>query len=334
MENKRISPGYTLVEAMTVVAGISIVVAFSAPSISRFKSTHEVQSAAHQVSGMLQRVRATAGAQSTPYLVLFQKEDVADGARTAFALIVRDTDHSYSVTAPDEIETFALNDVAPAVRQYGIADLDTIYPDMPPSPLDLSPMFVDVVAAAASSSSTTTTTTTTASPSEPLTAAVSQTGKAKKVKSIKGKGKSGSSGLIGTVVDTVASLLGGGSSGSSGSSGTSGTSGTSSTAPTTTAATDTTATGTASAAADPTETVSEAVTNGATFLVSEGDGVPAIIFDEHGMPVAVGSPQQWGTGAGGVYLTDNWTAVYAAVVSPMGEVSVQRYDAVTSNWVR
>jgi hypothetical protein len=33
-----------------------------------------------------------------------------------------------------------------------------------------------------------------------------------------------------------------------------------------------------------------------------------------------------------VYLTDNANAVYAAVLSPLGEVSVSRYDATTNTW--
>jgi hypothetical protein len=80
------------------------------------------------------------------------------------------------------------------------------------------------------------------------------------------------------------------------------------------------------------DTVEEIVVNGASFPLSEGEGVPALAFDERGVPVSLDSPTQWGSGAGAIYLTDNERVVYAASLSPMGEVQVERYDPTTISW--
>jgi type II secretory pathway pseudopilin PulG len=254
------SAGYTVVEALSVVGVMGVAAAFSAPSIINFKAAQEVQSATAEVGGMLQKVRARAIGQSTPYLVVFQKEEVVDGERSPFALIVRDTDRSYSITAPDSVETFTLDpSTSPDVRQYGEAPGDPIYAEMVPPREDRSQL----------------------------------------VESNSGSGSSGS-----------------GSSGSSGSgSGSSGSSGSGS-----------------SGSSRSTETVKDTVTNGTTFSVSEEVGAPTIAFNERGIPVSPDSPQDWGSGAGAVYMTDNEKAVYAAVVSPLGEVSLVRYDANAQSW--
>jgi hypothetical protein len=67
------------------------------------------------------------------------------------------------------------------------------------------------------------------------------------------------------------------------------------------------------------------LTNGASFPNSESEGVPAVAFNEQGIPVSLDSPSEWGSGAGAVYLTDGDSALYAASVSPLGEVSEVRY---------
>jgi Tfp pilus assembly protein FimT len=306
--------GYTAIEAMTVVAGIGIVTSLAAPSISRLRATHEVYSATWNVAGMLQQVRARAANSSTPHLVYIQKEDVVDGERGVFALIVRDNDRSYSVTPPDEVETYSLGPEAPAaVRQYGVADeVELPYPNMPPVAVDLYP--------AMAVSTTTTTTVSTSSDSSPA----APTGKSKKLKSQKkAKGKSSDlvGGLIGGVTSLVSDLLAGGST-SSGS------------ATTATVAAPAT-TGSASTAPDSSSddyTLEEIVTNGASFEVSEDEGVPAVAFNERGIPVSTESPTEWGTGSGAVYLTDNARVVCAAIVSPLGEISVAQYDAANSVW--
>ena len=94
MAGKRIgrlseSAGYTALEALTAVGVMGMMVAFTAPSMQRLKATQQLESATSEVSGMLQQVRSRAVAESTPYLVMVQREEVVDGERSAFALIVR-----------------------------------------------------------------------------------------------------------------------------------------------------------------------------------------------------------------------------------------------------
>jgi type II secretory pathway pseudopilin PulG len=253
------SAGYTFVEAMTVVAVMGAIAAYSAPSIMHFKAAQEVQSATSQVGGMLQRVRARAASEATPYLVLFQKEEVGDGERSAFALIVRDNDRSYSLTGPDDVETFKLDPrLRPEVRQYGEALAAPIYETM------LAPV------------------------ADRSTAVAVDGGGSSSGNSGEGSGTSGSTDRVSSTTSALLSTA--------------------------------------------RETVKDAVKNGTTFEVSDKEGVPAIAFNERGIPVSLDAPQDWGSGAGAVYLTDNANAVYAAVLSPLGEVSTSRYDAATGTW--
>jgi type II secretory pathway pseudopilin PulG len=248
------SAGYTVVEALTVVGAMGVVAAFSAPSIMNFKAVQEVQAATSEVGGMLQRVRTRAAAEAVPHLILFQKEDVSGGERSAFALIVRDNDRTYSLTPPDDVETFKLDPrLRPEIRQYGEGDAAPIYETM-------------------------------LAPTEDRSTTVDNSGS--------GSSGSGSSG-----------------SGSSGS-------------------------GSSGSSRLLREVVKEVATNGTTFEVAADAGVPALAFNERGIPVSLESPQDWGSGAGAVYLTDNENAVYAAVLSPLGEISLSRYDPKTSSWKR
>ena len=81
----------------------------------------------------------------------------------------------------------------------------------------------------------------------------------------------------------------------------------------------------------PGATLTELV-DGTTLPLADGVGVPAVAFSPQGAPVAVNTPDQWGTGAGGIYLTDNESLVLAVLVMPLGEVKVQSYDAGSGEW--
>ena len=302
----RVSAGYTLVEAITVVGAAGVVTAVAAPSIIRFKATHEVHAATWQVGGTLQWVRSRAISEGLPQLVLFQKEDVVDGERSVFAQIVRDNDRSYSLTPPDDVEDFTLDaNVPSSVRQYGETDEVPIYQDMVAPIQDRSSSARGSSSGSGSGSSG--------------SSGSGSSGSGSSGSGSSGSGSGGSGGLLGGVGELLGGLLGGGSGSGAGSSG-SGSSGSS---------------GSVSGSVEPesqSEIVKDIVTNGTTFSVSSTDGVPAIAFNERGIPVSPDSPQEWGTGAGAVYITDNENAVYAAVVSPMGEVEVQRYEPVTATW--
>jgi len=285
--------GYTAVEAMTVVAVMGVCAAFTAPSMLRFQSAQSVQSATSEVGGMLRNVRSRAVGEATPYLVLFQKEEVTDGERSAFALIVKDADRSYTVTPPDDVQTFVLGpEVKPQVRQYGESELGTSFGELTAPETDRSILV--------------------ASTDLSVVASTDLSGSGS---SGSGSSGSGSGDLLGGVTEVLGGLLGGSESSGSGSSG-------SGSEAFTSIARESTST----------ELVEDVATNGTTFPVSEDAGVPSIAFNERGIPVSLDSPEDWGTGAGAVYLTDNETAVYAAVVSPLGEVSLARYDAKSSSW--
>jgi hypothetical protein len=80
-------------------------------------------------------------------------------------------------------------------------------------------------------------------------------------------------------------------------------------------------------------TVAETVVNGSTFPVDGASGRPVIAFSELGIPVDPANPNAWGSGAGGVYLTDaNDTAVFAALVEPLGDVKLRAYDPASQTW--
>jgi hypothetical protein len=44
------------------------------------------------------------------------------------------------------------------------------------------------------------------------------------------------------------------------------------------------------------------------------------------------TPEEPGSGAGGVYLTDGIEFVYAAVVQPLGNVQLRKYEPNTNEW--
>ncbi len=70
----------------------------------------------------------------------------------------------------------------------------------------------------------------------------------------------------------------------------------------------------------------------ATFPVDPITGVPAIGFNAQGIPVALATPTQWGTGAGAYYVTDNDRTVYAVIVLPLGGVRVRVLSPTEGNW--
>jgi type II secretory pathway pseudopilin PulG len=290
--------GYTITEAMTVVGAMGIVSAIAAPNIIRFKSAMEVQGATSQVGGVLQQTRSRAVAEAIPFLFLVQHEEVGDGERGAFALIVRDNDRSYSLTTPDDVETFKLDaDVPHEIRQFG-ENPDVAVPDIPRAYTDATILERESSSGRDSSGS-----------------GSSGSGGSGSSGSGSGSSGSGSGGLLGGVGELLGGLLGGGSSGQ-------GVSGS-----------ETASSRSIGEVSPGQETkLSDVVENGSTFPVSESEGTPGIAFNERGIPVALDSPSDWGSGAGAIYMSDDAGSVYAAVMSPLGEVSISRYDSGSGNW--
>ena len=61
-------------------------------------------------------------------------------------------------------------------------------------------------------------------------------------------------------------------------------------------------------------------------------GVSVVAFSPQGAPVAPDTPAEWGTGAGGIYLTDNKDMVLGVFVMPLGSVKVQRLELGSGEW--
>lgn len=71
--------------------------------------------------------------------------------------------------------------------------------------------------------------------------------------------------------------------------------------------------------------------NGTTFPTFAG--APALGFTPRGVPVDLNNPNNPGSGAGAVYLTDNNKTVYATVLLPLGGVRVRVLDPNLNNWL-
>jgi prepilin-type N-terminal cleavage/methylation domain-containing protein len=70
---------------------------------------------------------------------------------------------------------------------------------------------------------------------------------------------------------------------------------------------------------------------GSTIPVDPTFGVPLIAFSGRGSPVTIANPS-FGSGAGGVYVTDGDQMVVAVVVEPFGEVHTLLYDSASNSW--
>jgi prepilin-type N-terminal cleavage/methylation domain-containing protein len=75
-----------------------------------------------------------------------------------------------------------------------------------------------------------------------------------------------------------------------------------------------------------------AVGDGTTLPLSAALGVPVVAFSPQGAAVAADTPAEWGTGAGGIYITDNSDAVVAVLVLPLGSVKMQKFDTASGEW--
>ena len=74
------------------------------------------------------------------------------------------------------------------------------------------------------------------------------------------------------------------------------------------------------------------VVDGSSFPFDAFSGRNAVGFSTRGIPVSLATPQVWGSGAGGFYVTENDQLVYAVDVGPLGEVKVRSFNAATNQW--
>jgi hypothetical protein len=77
-----------------------------------------------------------------------------------------------------------------------------------------------------------------------------------------------------------------------------------------------------------------ALKGGSTIPVDATLGVPVIAFSPQlqGAAVSLANPTAWGSGAGGVYLTDNDQMVLAVIVQPLGDVHTMSFDSGSGQW--
>jgi type IV pilus assembly protein PilA len=74
------------------------------------------------------------------------------------------------------------------------------------------------------------------------------------------------------------------------------------------------------------------LTDGTTLPDSAELGVPVAAFSPQGAAVAIDTPAEWGTGAGGIYVTDNDGVVLAVLLMPLGSVNLQKLDVAGGEW--
>ena len=320
--------GFTLLEVMTAVAVMGILVAMATPSMLRMLERQETRSSATEMAGLLSDARARAVAEGTPHLVYFNSPAVdGDGNCGVAAVEVRDVDHSYSITDGDVTTDFKLSAGAcRKVKPYdgssssSSTDATAAAPVVPMPREDLALKATDAaeVGAVAVRAST--------ALGDTVAAAADTVGSA-----------------VSGTVDAAGAIVGGltGGSGSSGSSDDGSSSGSDDSGTGKSGTGKSLAVGQQTAiAADPsadlpprTTTVADTVVNGATFPVDAVSGRPVIAFSERGVPVDPQNPNSWGSGAGGIYLTDsNNTAIFAALVEPLGDVKLRAYDAASQSW--
>jgi prepilin-type N-terminal cleavage/methylation domain-containing protein len=72
--------------------------------------------------------------------------------------------------------------------------------------------------------------------------------------------------------------------------------------------------------------------DGTTFPVDGTVGVPVVAFSAQGSAVTLAPPHDWGTGAGGIYLTDSDQMVFGIVVQPLGDVRTLAFDDHDGTW--
>ena len=75
-----------------------------------------------------------------------------------------------------------------------------------------------------------------------------------------------------------------------------------------------------------------ALADGSTLPDSAALGVPVAAFSPQGAAVAADTPAEWGTGAGGIYITDNADTVVAVLVMPLGSVKMKKLDVASGEW--
>ena len=126
----RRTAGFTLIEALVVVALMGILAAVTAPSVARYRTRQQARSHAERVMGVLQEARSRAMTFGQPVLVLFDdpRNPTVDEWPAAvewpdgvFARVVRDlSGNDYVVDDTDQVSDVELESgLSESVSTYG-----------------------------------------------------------------------------------------------------------------------------------------------------------------------------------------------------------------------
>jgi prepilin-type N-terminal cleavage/methylation domain-containing protein len=116
--NTNTSAGFTLLEVMTVCAIVGVLALIAYPNMVRFNERHVTKASATRIAGMLDTARSLAISEATPQLVYINPKTVdGDGNCGAAAVLVRDSDRSYSISDGDGVRQITLDPSACRVTQ-------------------------------------------------------------------------------------------------------------------------------------------------------------------------------------------------------------------------
>jgi prepilin-type N-terminal cleavage/methylation domain-containing protein len=130
----RDADGFTLIEVGVVCAIIGVLAVLAFPSIRRFNSAQETKSGATKLAGLLEDARSRAVSEATPHLVYVNDPGADSGGGTGcgpMAVVVRDSDRSYTITDGDRVREFSLpSESCDKVKLYAQDDSAEPYADL------------------------------------------------------------------------------------------------------------------------------------------------------------------------------------------------------------